>query len=406
MSKFELTELKNKTVTAPEGFYAAGMHSGIKKSKDVKDLALVYSEIPASAAGVFTTNAFKAAPVLISMESLEKTQGMAQAIIANSGCANCCTGADGDANARSIACITADMLNIPQQFVLCASTGSIGTQLPVEDIFDAIPTLADEVSVKGGKDAAEAILTTDLCTKYTAVSYEQGKHTVKIGSICKGSGMICPNMATMLCFITTDAAITPELLHKALSSAVSTSFNKINVDGDMSTNDTVFALANGMSEAPVIDSEDSVAFKNFTKALTEVCDRLSYMIIADGEGATKTVEITVKGAPCADIADTAVFRISNSALYKCSVFGAKPGWGRIMAALGGVSEEFETDKVTINIAGFDVFKKGEPRAVDEKELKAALKKKHIKVCVDLGLGNFQDKMLTCDYSHGYIDINK
>ncbi len=393
--------LRNQGVTAPRGFLASAVKSGIKPGK--KDLVLVFSEQPAQAAAVFTTNAVKAAPVLISRSHVQG--GLAQAIVANSGCANCCTGKAGLRNAMALVAAVADELSVPQQCVLTASTGMIGPQLPVEKMLPRVGSLVRALSADGGTDAAEGIMTTDTTRKQAAVRYREGGATVTVGGICKGAGMICPNMATMFCFLTTDAAIDSALLQEALSDAVAKTFNRINIDGDMSTNDTVFALANGMSQAPRITTRNA-AYHRLQQAIEQLCNLFSCMIVADAEGATKTIAIEVRRASTHLLADRVARKISNSNLFKSAVYGANPNWGRIMAALGGVDPSIDPSVITLWLCGKKVFEHGEPCRTDARRMIALMSAKHIDVVVDLGSGQHGKCVLTCDLTPEYVHINQ
>ena len=330
-------------VTAPQGFKAGGIACGIKKNQQL-DLAIVVSEVPAVAAGIFTTNKVKAAPLQVSKEHLNR--GQVRAIIANSGNANACVGEVGLATARGMAEAAATHLGLKAENVLVASTGVIGVPLPLEKITAQLQAGVDFVSPSGGSDAARAIMTTDTFLKELAVEFEVGGKQARIGGIAKGSGMIHPNMATMLGFITTDLAITPELLQLAIKRSGEVSFNRVTVDGDTSTNDCLFILANGLAGNQVI-GEENAAFEEFQGALNFVCIELAKMIARDGEGATKFVEVRVSGADNERTAVQAAKAVATSSLVKTAIFGEDANWGRILAAVGYSGIDFNPDLVNI-----------------------------------------------------------
>ncbi len=385
-------------ITAPQGFRAAGVHCGIKSAK--KDLALLVSDRLAAVAGMFTTNAVRAAPVLVSQEKIQS--GAAQAIIVNSGNANACTGPRGLADAREMTALTSASLGIADEFVLVGSTGIIGVPLPMEPIRRGIPTAAAALS-RDGTPAAEAILTTDAFPKTAAVRVELDRKLVTIGGMAKGAGMIHPQMATTLCFVTTDAAMSPTLLRAALRAAIDESFNCISVDGDTSTNDTVILLANGAAQAPVL-TEDSDAFTRFTHALTDVTTSLARMIVRDGEGAGKVVTLTVKGARSAAEAKLAATAVMTSPLVKTAVYGAEPNWGRVLAAVGRSGAYLREDRVSIWIGGHQVAAAG-VAAGDPGSAAAAMRAHEFEITVDLGLGSGTFTGWMSDLNEAYVKIN-
>ena len=389
-------------VTTPRGYVAAGCHCGIKKSSRAKDLALIFSKRKATVAGTFTTNRVPAASVVYSKQVAEK--GFARAIIANSGCANACTGAEGLRNAEEMAKATADKLDVLPDEVIVASTGVIGEQLPIVKVREGIGTLAANLSSEGGADAAQAILTTDTRPKQIAARMQSSSGIVTIGGIAKGAGMIAPNMATMLAFITTDASLSKKPLRLALTEAVSQSFNRISVDGDTSTNDMVVILANGGPGSDVI-TERSSDFKPFTQALTEVCLRLAHMIVADGEGATKFVEITVKGALNNEQADLVARTIGTSSLVKTALFGQDPNWGRIMAAIGRSGADIDPDRITIFLDNLTLVSEGISAGFPVEQARDILSNKQIKIIVDLGRGKGATRFWTTDLTSEYVKIN-
>lgn len=403
MSKFKQIE---NGVTAPLGFKAAGVSCGIKKSGK-KDLALIYCEAPALAAGMFTTNKFKAAPVLVDMKYL-KASGNFKAIVANSGSANACTGEKGMKDAEEMAKITADNLGIEKGEVLVASTGVIGKKLPMEKIKKGIMDAVEELSLKGSASAASAIMTTDTKLKEFSIDTGikgRGNKTIKIGGIAKGSGMIEPNLATMLAFLTTDACISKEALHEALHIAVNKSFNRITVDGCQSTNDSVLIMANGLARNERIKLK-SKNFEIFTEALTFICQELTKKMAADGEGATKLIEVNVKGAWNDKDAHRAAKAIAKSALVKTAVYGADPNWGRIVSALGSVKAKVNPEKISLKLQKVSLIEKGKFVNYDAKKISQSLKKsKTIIIDVDLHHGDKNTTIWSCDLTEKYVKIN-
>ena len=386
-------------VTAAQGFRAAGIHSGIKPSR--ADLALIVSDTLASAAGVFTTNAVKAAPVLISMEAIQS--GAAQAIVVNSGNANACTGVQGLANAREMAALTAQALGIAVEFVLVASTGVIGVPLPMDALRAGIPRLPAVLS-RDGAAAAEAILTTDAFAKTAAVRFPLKGTPVTIGGMAKGAGMIHPQMATTLCFITTDATVPAPLLRQALRAAVDSTFNCISVDGDTSTNDTIFLLANGAAgHVPLGDGDRE--FTTFVDALGEVAGELARMVVRDGEGATKLITVTVRCARSAADAKRALNAVMTSPLVKTALYGGEPNWGRILAAVGRSGAAVVPDRTRIAIAGVTVVEGGTGIAAALPEAAEGMKAAAYEIEVDLGVGGGSSTGWTCDLNEGYVKIN-
>ena len=388
-------------ITSPKGFKAAGVASGIRK-KGRKDVALVYSEQPAQAAAVYTLNKFQAAPLQVTKEHLK--DGIAQAIVVNSGVANACMGQQGLMSAKEMAQITADCLLIKAEDVVVASTGVIGVPLPIELITKGIKDASKALSYDGGADAAEAIMTTDLVKKEVACQLEIGGKTVTIGAMAKGSGMIHPNMATMLGFITTDASIESDCLQHVLKKATDASFNMVSVDGDTSTNDMVAILANGLAENPKITME-SEYLKDFEAAVTEVCIRLAKMIAQDGEGATKLIEVEVVGAKSLEDARKGARAICSSNLVKAAIFGEDANWGRIVTAMGYSGAEVDPSIVDVYIGELLVAEKGTGLKFDEEKASQILKQKEIKLKVDLNLGSEEATAWGCDLSYDYVKIN-
>lgn len=398
--KFGFTEIK-AGVTAPKGYLAGGLHCGIRKAK--KDLALFISQVPASVAGVFTMNKAQAAPIIVDRWQLRHSD-KCSAVLVNSGNANACTGERGLNDAWRMVRETASALNIPESEVLISSTGVIGQYLPIEKIVDSVGELAQMLTRDGGNDAARAIMTTDTYHKELAVQITLGDAVVTIGAMAKGSGMIAPNMATMLGFVTTDAAISSELLQKALGTANERSFNRISVDGDMSTNDMVLVLANGMAgNSPI--REDSEEYNLFYAALEYVLVKLAKMIARDGEGATKLIEVHVKGALNESDAIAAARSIAESNLVKTAIHGEDANWGRILAAVGYSGIEVDPVKIAIALNSVPVLEPNYSIVIDEAKAKEALAQENVAITVDLGAGDGQATFWTCDLTKQYVHIN-
>jgi glutamate N-acetyltransferase/amino-acid N-acetyltransferase len=388
-------------VAAAQGFLAGGLASGIKKSQKL-DLALVYSEFPAVAAGILTTNKVQAAPVLLSKSHLQ--DGRARAIIANSGNANACVGPEGGEAALEMAKAAATYLDIPTESVLVASTGVIGVLLPVEKIKAVLEAHPVFMSRAGSAQAAQAIMTTDTFMKEAAVEVELERVKARIGGIAKGSGMIHPNMATMLGFITTDAAIDQTMLQRALALAGERTFNRITVDGDTSTNDTLFILANGKAGNAEITTENA-DFHSFYLGLEQVCLELAKMLARDGEGATKFVEIKVTGAATEADAVRIGKSIATSSLVKTAIFGEDANWGRILAAAGYSGVDFQPENVYIYLGDLLVCAGGSGLVFDEVKAKAILQQKDLMITVEMGCGAANASVWTCDLSYDYVKIN-
>ncbi len=386
-------------VTAPLGFKVNAVNAGIRRNKP--DMGLIFSVVPAVAAGVFTRNKVKAAPVLISAGRLRKQK--AQAILVNSGNANCCTGERGMRDAEALVKKTADLLKIDITGVLMASTGVIGKYLPREKMSAALPDLVKGLDFDRQEAVAKCILTTDKFTKTAEAAFNLGKSRITVGAIAKGAGMIRPDMATMLCFITTDLNISPRALKKALGEAVDMSFNRISVDGDMSTNDTVIVMANGLAGNKLV-TVDTPAYKTFLKHLISICKQLAEMMVADGEGATKVIEITVKAAVSKKEARQAAYGMAESLLVKTMIAGENPNWGRIPAAVGASGVRFEEGKLEIKLQGRMVFR-GAPVKVDREALINALKKKRVTIEARLNSGKAEFSVLASDLTAEYVKIN-
>lgn len=393
----------------PKGFAAAGLHCGIAKKKKKKDLALFYSLYPAVASGMFTSNLVKAAPVLISQKHLRNGKNF-RAIIANSGCANACTGQRGKADAEAMCSATAKLLGIQTGEVLNASTGVIGQFLPMSKIQAGLKKIAPQI-LKGKSiesSAVEAIMTTDTVPKVARREAIIDKRKINIWGCAKGAGMIHPSLkpfhATMLSFVMTDAAITPYALDKALKGAVENSFNCVSVDGDTSTNDTLLILANGAALNKQITDGDKNS-RIFEEALTEVCMDLAKMLAKDGEGATKFIEIEVKNADTEKNARKIAETIATSPLVKTAVFGNDANWGRVMAAAGRAGAKINPDKVDVSFGKMMVARRGAAVNFSEKKALKILKEKKVKITLDLHQGKKSSKYYTCDFSYGYVREN-
>ncbi len=388
-------------VTAAAGFQAGGTVAGIKKNGK-PDLAIVFSECPAVAAGVFTTNQVKAAPVVLSQQQL--VSGFARAVVLNSGNANACMGEQGMQAAQEMANATAKCLQIEPPTVLVASTGVIGVPLPVEKISAVLSQPASWVSKAGYQAAATAIMTTDTFVKEIAVELEVAGVKVHIGGMAKGSGMIHPNMATMLGVITTDLDIEHALLQQALIRATEVSFNRVTVDGDTSTNDCLFVLANGLADNPKI-TEVNQAYQEFLAGLIFVAQELAKMLARDGEGATKFVEIKVSGAASEAAATQIAKSVATSSLVKTALFGEDANWGRILAAVGYAGVEFDPMNTNIYLGDLLVCQGGVGLAFDEAIAKEILSKKEILIRIEVGHGLGNAVVWTCDLSYDYVKIN-
>jgi glutamate N-acetyltransferase/amino-acid N-acetyltransferase len=387
-------------VTAPQGFRAAGVSCGIK-AKGL-DLALIVSDRPASAAGVFTLNRAQAAPVIVSRRNLATAAGHTRAIVVNSGCANACTGSDGMHHAEAMTARTASTIGCAIAEVLVASTGVIGVTLDMDKVTRGISSAAASLGPDGGSDAARAIMTTDPFPKSASVEITTAAGAFRVGGIAKGSGMIEPNMATMLAFITMDAAVDPSLLQRALKAVADDTFNAITVDGECSTNDCVFALANGASGVALGNDDYPVLLE----ALRQVCEPLAVGIVRGGEGATKLITVRVTGATTDVDARRAARAIANSPLVKTAIHGGDPNWGRLVAVAGRSGSEFVLDRAIVRIGPVELFSGGAPH--DERAPQAAeyLKGTELVISVDLGTGaTGTSQMWTCDLSAEYVRIN-
>ncbi len=389
-------------ITSPKGFLAAGVKAGIKQSGK-EDVAVIYSVVPAAAAAVFTTNDMAAAPVILSREHMKG--GVLSAIVVNSGCANACTGEQGMADAQEMVKQTAELLSISPQTILVSSTGIIGVTLPMAKVSAGIQQAVSKLSVEGYDSAMQAIMTTDTFAKTIAYEFKLGGMPVRIAGIAKGAGMIHPNMATMLGYITTDANISSPLLKQALDKAVSLTFNMITVDGDTSTNDTVCVLANGQAGNALIDDAADPDYLLFAEALQSVCRYLAQQVVRDGEGATKFLEITVKGALSFEQGKKAAMSIAKSPLVKTAFFGQDPNWGRILCAVGYSGSNVQPARTSLAIGGVTIVEAGLGARYDEALLRKVMSEKDITVVVDLGLGQEAATVWTCDFSYEYVKIN-
>ncbi len=398
-------KLINGGVCAAKGFKANGIHCGIRKNRSKKDLALIVSDTPAAAAAVYTTNLVKGAPLLVTKAHL--ADGTAQAILCNSGNANTCN-ADGIEIAETMSRLAADALGLAPEAMVIASTGVIGQPLPIAPIAEGLPALAAGLSADGSDDAAEGIMTTDTVKKQVAVEFTLGGQVCRIGGIAKGSGMIHPNMATMLVFITTDVAISPAMLQKALSADIANTFNMVSVDGDTSTNDMVTVLANGAAGNPLITEEDA-DFACFMKALNTVTVQLCRMIAGDGEGATRLLECRVSGAADEATAKTVAKSVICSSLLKAAMFGADANWGRVLCAIGYSGATVDVGRVDVSfrsVAGtVAVCKNGAGIPFSEERAKEILLEKEIEILITLGEGSAAATAWGCDLTYDYVKIN-
>jgi glutamate N-acetyltransferase/amino-acid N-acetyltransferase len=389
-------------ITAVPGVLASGVAVGIKPSGK-KDLALVYSSSPARAAAVFTSNQIKGAPVLVSQEHVR--DGRAQAIVASSGCSNVCTGEQGLKDAREMTRIVGDLLRISPRQVLIASTGVIGQPLPMDKIRAGLPKLVKGLSPQGGRLAAEAIMTTDTRAKEAALRVDVAGRPVTIGGIAKGVAMLEPHLATMFCFLATDAMVARDALPRVLRRATDRSFNRVTVDSDQSTSDTVAILANGLAENAPLE-RGGRGLRQFARALEAITERLARMLVEDGEGATKLVEVAVRGARTRREAVIAARAVANSPLVKTAINGADPNWGRIMMALGKGAAKVAPDRIAIAIGGEPLIEKGMLRPGARLDrIHEVMGGPSYTIAIDLGLGRGEDRVWTSDLSEEYVRLN-
>ena len=399
-------------VTAARGFRASGVHAGFRKDPERFDLALVAADEPCACAAVFTQNVFCSAPVTVSREHLEGVgYGTARAVVVNSGNANAATGEPGLEAARETAVIAGDAVGCPASEVLVASTGVIGVHLPMAPFGTGLPAATAALSAEGGADAARAIMTTDTRPKEAAVAFSgdgigYDGCTFTVGGMAKGSGMIMPNMATMIAVLTTDAPVRPDALHAALSRAVGVSFNKVTVDSDTSTNDSCFLFSNGGATSSTVPFHPgSPALARFEQALEAVCQNLARQMAADGEGATRLVTVKVTGAANDADADLAARAVANSPLVKTAICGHDANWGRIAMAIGKSGATFRQQDASIDIMGLPVCRGGLTVAFDEDEALRRFEQPEIAIDIDLGAGDAETTVWTCDFTHEYITIN-
>ena len=392
-------------VTAAQGFVAGGIHCGVRKNKSKPDLAMIYSEKPCTAAAVYTRNLVKGAPILVTQKNL--ADGTAKAVICNSGNANTCN-ADGVEKAEAMCQLAAKALGIAPQDVVVASTGVIGQVLPLEPIQEGIPELVKTLSPEGSLAAATAIMTTDTIPKEAAAQVEIGGKTVTLGGISKGSGMIHPNMATMLCFVTTDCAITPEMLDKAIHQVTEKTFNMISIDGDTSTNDTFAILANGTAGNETI-AAPGPDYDAFVEALEAVCRQLSKLMAGDGEGATKLLVCQVEGAADPETAKVVAKSVICSTLFKAAMFGADANWGRVLCAIGYSGAAVDVHKIDVSFRSakgqVDVCQNGAGIPFSEEKASEVLGEKEIDILVHLHMGQEQAEAYGCDLTYDYVKIN-
>ncbi len=397
----------NGGVCAAKGYKANGLNCGLNKNPDKNDLGLYVSDVPAKTAGVYTTNKVKGAPILVTKTHLETTGGIARAVIMNSKNANTCN-ADGVEKAEAMCALTAKELGISSDEVLVASTGVIGQILPIEPIADNVSALAEGITYDGNERAATAIMTTDTVKKEYAVEFELDGKTCRLGGMAKGSGMIHPNMATTLNFITTDAAVSADMLQKALSEIVKVTYNCLSVDGDTSTNDTILLHANGLAQNSEIVAEGK-DYDIFKEALYIVMSELTKMLAKDGEGATKLLECTVSGSPDTDTAIIVAKSVIRSPLLKCAMFGADANWGRVLCAIGYAEADFDINKVDVDFRSsrgvLPVCRNGAGIEFSEELAKEILSDEDIFIDVNLNLGNAEAKAWGCDLTYDYVKIN-
>ncbi|MCI7767015.1 MAG: bifunctional glutamate N-acetyltransferase/amino-acid acetyltransferase ArgJ [Oscillospiraceae bacterium] len=395
-------------VCAAKGFKASGVYCGIKENPTKKnDIAMLVADVMCNTAGVYTQNKVKGAPVIVTKKNLEKSGGKAKAVIVNSKNANTCN-ADGEEKANEMCRLTADALGIKPEEVIVASTGVIGQVLPIEPIKAAVPQLMEKLSYTGNLEAATAIMTTDTVKKEYAVEFEIGGKVCRMGGMAKGSGMIHPNMATTLNFITTDCAVSVPMLQKALSEIVKITYNCLSVDGDQSTNDTCMLMSDGLAENPEITAEGA-EFDTFKAALYQVMANLTRMLAKDGEGATKLLTCVCSGAPDLDTAIIVAKSVIRSPLFKCAMFGSDANWGRILCAIGYAEADFDINKVDVSLASkagkINVCANGAGVDFSEDEAKKILTEDEIDIYIDLKLGNEKATAWGCDLTYDYVKIN-
>ena len=396
--------IENGSITDVHGILAAGVHAGLKKT-GAMDLALVVSEAPAACAGVFTTNRFQAAPVLYDRDAIHSDPWGVRALVINSGCANACTGPEGEEDAREMARLAGRAAGIDPNRVLVMSTGVIGQRLPMDKIAHGVALAAPALSARGGHDAARAIMTTDTRPKEVAVRTTVAGKQVTVAGMAKGAGMISPKMATLLSAIFTDAAASPTALDAIIRHATERSFNCITVDGDMSTNDTLLLLANGLARNPTIGGPNDEGYQELLAAVTFVATELAKKVAFDGEGATKRVTIEVKGGRTREEAHQAAMTIAKSPLVKTAIYGRDANWGRVLCAVGYSGVPVNPDHVDMWLGDLHLVHQGRPYDVNEERAAAILAEEDVSITVDLGMGQESVTVWTCDLSHDYVSIN-
>ncbi|MCF6150052.1 MAG: bifunctional glutamate N-acetyltransferase/amino-acid acetyltransferase ArgJ [Candidatus Kuenenia sp.] len=398
-----LEEIPSGSVVTPKEFQASGIYCGLKTTKNRPDIGVIFSKIPAAGAALFTTNKICAAPVVLGKKIIK--QGKLRAIIVNSGNANACTGERGYKNAEEMALTASKLLEISEEEILVSSTGVIGKHLPMDKISAGIEQASRSLgnTAAHGNAIAQAIMTTDTLPKSIAIKVKTSGNEILIGGISKGSGMISPNLATMLCFLTTDVRISAELLQTCLKSSADQSFNRITIDGHMSTNDTIAILANGASGVEITSAGTKLTL--FQEGLDYVTRYLAKAIVMDGEGATKFIQIFVKGAKSFADATKIARTIADSPLVKTAMNGSDPNWGRIVSAAGYAGVELDEAHTTLYINNILVYEKGMPASFDYGVLKTSMQKQDIFICLQIGTGNYSDTIWTCDLSKEYISIN-
>ena len=406
MSIIRMYPLEGGSITSAPGFQASGVSAGVKAGGD-PDVALLYSEQPCTCAAVFTRNAFKAAPVQYDQRVLKESRATLHAVLVNSGCANACTGQQGLRDAETTARVVAQKLGLRPESVMVMSTGVIGVPLPMEKIIAGVDAAVAQrsSSPEGGHAAARAIMTTDTRPKERAYRVTTDSESYVVAGMAKGAGMIHPNMATLLSVIVTDASIAPGLAQEALNKAVGQSFNMITVDGDTSTNDTLLLMANGLAEMETIVSSGSQRHLDFRQALTHVATELAKDIVRDGEGATRFVEVAARGAKTRDDAKQVAMTVARSLLVKTAIYGQDTNWGRIVCAVGYSGVSIDPARVGVFLGQLELVRDGAPYDVDEERASDILGQPELTITIDLGLGDAQATVWTCDISHEYIDSN-
>ncbi|SFD44411.1 glutamate N-acetyltransferase [Lentibacillus persicus] len=396
-----IKKIEMGTIVTPAGFYAAGMHTGVKRKRN--DLGLIYCDVPASAAALYTLNAIQAAPLHVTKESIAE-EGKLQAVIVNSGNANACTGAQGEADAYTMRRATARELSVPEHTVAVSSTGIIGLDMPMDKIIPNIEHLTLSSDANDAAAFSESILTTDTGPKATCYQAEIDGETITMGGSAKGSGMIEPNMGTMLAYLTTDAAIEPDMLHHALKEATDKTFNCITIDGDTSTNDMVLTMASGKAENETL-TPDHKDWPIFVELLEATCEDLAKMIARDGEGATKLIEVAVTGAKDNDEAVKVAKTVVGSPLVKTAVYGSDPNWGRIIAAIGRSGATVDPTAIETSIGSVKLLVNGQPVAFSEEAVSEYMLNDNVLISIDLNVGDGSGKAWGCDLTYDYVRIN-